>query len=265
MFNKKLLASAYLFDQLLIYSHEGRHLSTVQISGKLKDAAWTPRGNIVYTAILDKKVVVLSKSNMVISVNTPANIPEHLCVSNDNIIYLTDFNSNAIYQSIDDGDSWSEVFKQTKLGSDMQVIKVTNNNSIDFWFFKPDRDKNLVIHVYSVDNRSSDDSKAWRIIKVITTECKHVYYQGNSLSYDNKMNIFLTQQTSPNKFYNGQGDKAVHVLTVDGKYDHQLLSSHQIMNEPQRLAVDNERQLLYVGQNKGIVQVFELMYGEKIN
>ena len=261
------MVSAFGFDQLLIYSHEGRHLSTIRISGRLMDAAWTPRGNIVYTNLVDKKVVVLSESNTVISVNTTVKIPKYLCVSNDNIIYLTDSQreSSAVYQSIDDGDSWSEVFKQTKIWLTMQVIKVTYNNSIDFWLLMPDEAMNLHIHVYSVDNRSFNDNKAWRIIKVITTECKHVYYLGNSLSYDNKMNIFLTQQTSPNKFYNGQGDKAVHVLSVDGKYDHQLLSSHQIMNEPQRLAVDNERQLLYVGQNKGLVQVFELMYGEKIN
>ena len=50
--------------------------------------------------------------------------------------------------------------------------------------------------------------------------------------------------------------------SVNGQYHCQLLSSHHIKNLPCRLAVDKERQLLYVGQDESVVGVFKLTYGE---
>ena len=255
MFNDKLLVSRGL-SQLFIYSREGRHLSTITTNDndELWDATWTPRGNIVYTIWHSNKVVVMSESGKVITTHTHMTLPRYLSVSSDDIIYLAD-SQTGVYQSTDDGVSWSLVFKSTDGWHCDQVIKVTTDHSDDFWTLEQSGEYpniNNHLRVYSVDRRRSDGNVTWRDINVPTTDGKHIDLSYSSLSYDGNMNIFLSD------YYN----KAVHVLSVNGQYHCQLLSSHHIENVPCRLAVDKERQLLYVGQNEGVLGVFKLTYGE---
>ena len=253
MFNDKLLVSSADLYQLFIYSREGRHLSTITTNDKdmLFDATWTPRGNIVCTTGYSNKVVVMSESGKVITTHKKMTSPRYLGVSSDNIIYLADY-TTGVYQSTDDGVSWSHVFKSTDGWHCWRVIKVTTDHSDDFWTQEYSDNDSYHLRVYSVDRRRSDDSVTWRDITVITTDGEHINLPYSSLSYDGNMNIFLSDR------YN----KAVHVLSVNGQYHYQLLSSHHIKNRPFRLAVDKEHQLLYVGQNDGVVGVFKLTYGD---
>ena len=253
VFNDKLLVSRVGLSQLFIYSREGRHLSTITTNNndRLYDATWTPRGNIVYTTCENNRVVVMSESGKVITTHTQITEPQWLSVSNDDIIYLADSHTG-VYQSTDDGVSWSLVFKSTGGWHCEQVIKVTNDHSDDFWTKKYSDNNSYHLRVYSVDRRRSDGNVTWRDINVPTTDGKHINLSCSSLSYDGKVNIFLSDCDN----------KAVHVLSVNGQYHCQLLSSHQIKNEPFRLAVDRERQLLYVGQEEGVVGVFKLTYGD---
>jgi hypothetical protein len=56
-------------------------------------------------------------------------------------------------------------------------------------------------------------------------------------------------------------NKAVHVWSVSGQYVCQLVSSQQLVSQPQRVAVDSQRgHVMYVGQRDGTVGVFELTY-----
>ena len=256
-FNDKLLVSCgglFGLSQLFIYSLEGRHLSTITINDndKLFDAKWTPHGEIVYTTLDSNKVVVMSESGKVIATYTRMTEPRDLSVSSDNIIYLADSETGGVYQSTDDGVSWSLVFKSTDGCHCEQVITVTTDHSDDFWTLGNSVNKNYHLRVYSVDRRRSDDNVTWRDINVTTTDGKHINFSSSSLSYDGNMNIFLSDRAN----------KAVHVLSVNGQYHCQLLSSLHIKNEPWRLAVDEERQLLYVGQWDGVVGVFKLTCGE---
>ena len=250
MFNDKLLFSSVGLPQLFIYSREGRHLSTITINDndKLWDATWTPRGNIVYTTY-SNKVVVMSESGKVITTHTQMTEPRYISVSSDDIIYLAD-SKTGVYQSTNDGVSWSLVFKSTDGWHCYQVIKVTTDHSDDFWTLEYSNKKNYHLRVYSVDRRRSDGIVTWRDINVTTTDGKHIDLSGSRLSYDGNMNIFLSDRDN----------KAVHVLSVNGQYHCQLLSSHHFKNTLLRLAVDKERQLLYVGQDEGVVGVFKLTY-----
>ena len=252
MFNDKLLVSGGGLSQLFIYSREGRHLSTITTNDndQLRDATWTPRGNIVYTTWFSNRVVVMSESGKVITTHTQMTEPRCLSVSYDDIIYLADLETG-VYQSTDDGVSWSLVFKSTNRQHCKQVIKVTTDHSDDFWT-PEDIGINYHLRVYSVDRRLSDDKVTWRDIYVPTTDGKHIDLSYSSLSYDGNMNIFLSDR------YN----KAVHVFSVNDEYHCQLLSSHHIKNDPYRLAVDKKLQLLYVGQGYGVVGVFKLTYGD---
>ena len=253
VFNDKLLVSCFGLSQLFIYSREGRYLSTITTNNndELKDATWTPRGNIVYTTQVSNKVVVMSESGKVITTHTQMVDPRCLSVSSDNIIYLADYETG-VYQSTDDGVSWSLVFKSTDGCYCEQVFKVTTGHSDDFWTLEYSNNINCHLRVYSVDRRRSDGNVTWRDINVPTTDGKHINLSSSSLSHDGNMNIFL----------NDYNNKAVHVLSVNGQYHCQLLSSHHMENKPLKLAVDKERQLLYVGQEWGVVGVFKLTCGD---
>ena len=250
VFNDKLLVSGSNFSQLFIYSREGRHLSTITINNndKLYDATWTPRGNIVYTTRESNKVVVMSESGKVITTHSQMTLPQRLSVSSDDIIYLVDC-ATGVYQSTDDGVSWSFVFKSIDGWHCRQVIKVTTDHSDDFWTLG--YGNNYYLCVYSVDRRRSDGKVTWRLIKAPTTRAKHIDLGFSNLSYDGNTNIFLSD------YWN----RAVHVLSVNSQYHCQILSSHHLKNDPERLAVDKERQLLYVRQDLRAVGVYKLIYG----
>ena len=255
VFNDKLLVSCVNLSQLFIYSREGRHLSTITTNDndKLCDATWTPRGNIVYATYRSNEVVVMSESGKVITTHTQMTLlPRYFSVSSDDIIYLADYRTG-VYQSTDDGVSWSLVFKSTDGWHCWQVIKVITDHSDDFWTLERSYSGNYHLRVYCVDRRRSDGNVTWRDINVITTDGEHIdLSDSSSLSYDGNMNIFLSDDLN----------EAVHVLSVNGQYHCQLLSSHHFKNIPWRLAVDKERQLLYVGQWESVVGVFELTYGD---
>ena len=252
VFNDKLLVSCITRSRLFIYSREGRHLSTITTNDWLRDATWTPSGNIVYTKCYSNKVVVMSESGKVITTKKKKmTSPRYLSVSSDDIIYLADYETG-VYQSTDDCVSWSLVFKSTGGWHCWQVIKVTTDHSDDFWTLEESNNYNYHLRVYSVDRRCSDGNVTWRDINVTTTDGQHIDLSWSSLSYDGNMNIFLSDYAN----------KAVHVLSVNGQYHCQLLSSHLIKNKPLKLAVDKERQLLYVGQVEGVVEVFKLTYGD---
>ena len=255
MLNNKLLVSHCGSSQLFIYNREGRHLSTILTNNneKLWDASWTPRGNIVYTT-WNHEVVVMSESGKVIAIPTYAINPRYISVSNDNTIYLADWETG-VYQSTDDGVKWSLVLKSTDGWNCCQVIKVITDYGDDFWMleWKGINERNIYrLSVCRVDNKSgSDGNEMRRDINVPTTDDKHIDLHYAKLLYDGNMNIFL------NDYHN----KAVHVLSVNDQSHCQLLSSSHLKNNPRKLAVDRERQLLYVGQDKSVVEVFELTYG----
>ena len=246
IFNEKLLISSIVFFRLFIYSREGRYLSSIATQGnKLCDATWTPRGNIIYTITASNRVMVTLDSGIEILEFFANEVLQFLSVSNDDIIYLTGGNAG-VYQSTDDGFSWSLVLKGVDYQHFSQVNKVTTDHSDDFWTLKYNS-----LYMYSKDRRHSGDMVTSRYVNVFKTNDKNMNFSLSSLSYDGNTNFFLSDLR----------DKAIHVLSVTGQYRCQLMSSHRITSTPLKLAVDRERQLLYVGQKNGVVAVFKLTYG----
>ena len=177
VFNDKLLASCAYCSQLLIYSCEGRHLSTITINDnyKVRDATWTPCGNIVYTTWNSNNVVTITESAKVFAIYTPMKSPDLLSVSNDNIIYLADRWERAVYQSKDNGISWSVVFKSNDKQHCRQVIKVTTDHRDDFWTLGYSSNyNNHHILVYSADKSRVNDNVTWKNVNVSTIDGKHI-------------------------------------------------------------------------------------------
>ena len=107
--------------------------------------------------------------------------------------------------------------------------------------------------MYTVDRRRADGGLTWRDVTVPS----HVNIRVSRLAYDGHQNIFTAD------FYK----RAVHVWSVSGQYDCQLLSPDlHLNNTPECLAVDTSRDghvTLYVGQSLdlgSVVGVWTLTY-----
>ena len=265
VFNGKLLVGSTLFSLLLIYSHDCRHLSTIVITdsdteaSELREAMWTPRGNILYTTLMILpnyrticRVVAASESGKVIAIQTQMTCSALLSVSNENVIYLADY-LGTVYQSTDDGISWSVVFKSTDGLELLQVIKVTTDHSDDFWILGWNKKYKHHLLVYNMDRRHLNGKVTWRHVNISTTDDKHIDLLSSCsrLLYDGKTNIFVSNCK-----------ETVHVLSLNGLCHSQLQLLHNIENRTYSMAIDKERQLLYVGQ-EGFVKVLKLKYGNE--
>ena len=250
VFNGKLLVSSVSQCQLFIFSWDGRYLSTVSTNtnDKLYDAVWTPLGNIAYVTDENNKVVVMSECGQIVITHYLTTGLQCLCVSNDGIIYLTAADTG-VYQSADDGISWNLVFKPTDGWLCQQVAKVTTDHCDDFWALEKCSYTDYRLRVYSVDRRQQSTDQVTS--RDITLDNKIVFLPDCSLSYDGNMRMFLSD-------YNG---KAIHTLPINCRNHCRLQSTNDVKNKPWRIAVDRNCQLLHVGQENGLVEVFNLTDG----
>ena len=250
IFNDKLLVTTS-DSKLIIYSCEGLYLSTITANdiSNLGDATWTPQDNIMYATIGDvNKIVVISETDEEIT-HTHLESPGSFSISDDGIIYLSE--ASGIYQSSNDGINWSRIFNYTYgFINNRQVIKVNAEKNDDFWTLERSHTaRNLP--VCSIERNRFDRNVTCRDISLIKTDGNPIDLSFSSLAYDGDLNIFVSEIDK----------KAIHVLSVSGQYRYQLLSPHGIRNRPWKLAIDKESQLIYVGQDYGLVEAFKLTYG----
>ena len=248
LFNDTLLVGSSGQTQFFIYSHTGRNLLKITDGDKAQicDATWTPRGNILYATKKPYKVVVMSQNGTIIAICRNMKELSYFSVSSDNGIFVIE-NGEHIFYSVDDGISWRLQLRLPHGWLCWQVIGVINGRNKQFWMLGHDDKARYNLAVYGT--RLYGEA-LWRNVNLTLTESNHVYLVRSSLSYDGNMTIFL------NDFFN----KALHVFSVSGLYRYKLLSPRSIKNNPCRLAIDNKRQLLYVGQENGLVEVFMLLY-----
>jgi hypothetical protein len=221
------------------------------------DAVWTPRGNIVYTEYYRGKVVTLSQSGDVIQL-TNVSHASYLSVSTDGVIYLTSLSRpnkawlSIVYQSTDDGLTWSHMFNISDDFWCNQVIKVSTDRNTDVLWTKAMPSGECRLRVYTVDRRSTaGNNVTWHYLA--PSRYLSDNGSGDRLVYDGHDSIFVSD-----RFNIG-----IHTWSVSGKYDRQLVSRQQFVCPPAFIAVDTQRHIMYVVCAKGIglVEVFELTYG----
>ncbi len=101
----------------------------------------------------------MSESGKVIATHTHVVKPRHLSVSDDDIIYFADMETG-VYQSTDDGVSWTLVFKP--IGRQiLQVIKVKTVDSDNFLSIACLREL-CRLRAFFMDRRSSDVKLTWQ-------------------------------------------------------------------------------------------------------
>ena len=254
IFNGKLLIGHKRFAQIFVFSEAGNHLETFTVNNDAYiDAVWTPRGNILYSTSTSKRVVVMSISGEFIK-HTLMIDPQEFSIFKDGVIYLADWTAG-IFQSTDDGQTWNFIFKNSDGWLCRQVIKVTTDDDNEFW--TQDRGYNLLItrnaqvHVFREQTLGASIVPL-KEINVNAPDGRIIIFLSSRLLYDGNINVFL----------NECDNKAVHMLSVNGQYRCQLLSSCHIKNEPYKLAIDKDCRQLYVGERGSVVEVFKLKYEE---
>ena len=250
----QLLAGCCSNSQMYVYSRGGCHISIVTITkgDNLYDASWTPCGNIVYTTNNcennDNGVVVMSEFGKVIS-RTQLTAPRYLTVSDDNTIYLTDFEMG-VYQSTDDGLHWTLVIERTdKKWYCRQIIKQATDYSDNFWALECNNDYSsdqaYRLRKYSMQG----NNLTW--VDINLPKNINLHYC-SSLAYDDNANIL----------FNNYDSRTIYTWSLNKLVYNQELSPDDITKKPYKLIVDAKRQQLYVGQNDGIVEIFKLSHKE---
>jgi hypothetical protein len=147
----QLLIGLHQEHQLHIYSANCSHVTSLATphNDMVHDAVWTPRGNIVYTEHNRGKVVTLSQSGDVIQLNNVSHA-SNLSVSTDGVIYLTSLSMHyytwlsSIYQSTDDGLTWSHMFDVSGDFWCYHVIKVSTDITLMYCGQKPGQQENAI-------------------------------------------------------------------------------------------------------------------------
>ena len=246
-----LLISGQCSQKILIYNFEGRLLSTIKINVSLQDASWTPRGKIVYITFSTRTIVTILESGKVINHIEIVYSPLKLSVSSDGIIYLT-VSETGVFQSIDDGINWSILFRSVGYWHIQQVIKVASGGLENLWSIDRNCRNSLCNHsmrIYNVERRGLIGSVKWKDVSLFTPAGKHINLAISDLTYDGISNVFLSECFSD----------AIHVFSVTGYYHSQLL----LMDCPQRMIVDKDQQILFVGHQNNITAL-KLNYEAKV-
>ena len=244
----KLLVSSWGSSQLYIYTLDGRYISTISVPGMLFDVTWTPRGDIACTIRHNHKVIILSQGGTIITQTEMTN-PQCLSVSTNDVMHLADW-QNGVYKSANGGASWSRVFQSREGVHCWQVIEIASNHEQIFWTLEMISNKYRLC-AFNASAKQPDGSLLWTNVALPATGETAINLASSRLGHDGHANVFLTDQQN----------NAVHVFSMGGQYQFQLLSSQQI-NTPWRLAFNSNfcNKLLYVGQSRGEVKVFALAY-----
>ena len=240
--NDEYLVSRKNADQVMLLKSYTSFFYTPQSTEcKVNEAILTPSGDILYTCPSEIINVVLMRRNSYLKHQHRMIDPKRFSVSIDKKIYLAD-GKNGVFESIDNGLSWTFVFTCTESNSCVQVIKVSANNIHKFWTLVLMKEQfNLRIGQQNLNN---DDFK-WHDVVIPST----IVAQNSNLinlAFDGVSSMLLSD---------GEG-RSVHVISTNGEYYCQLLSASQIM-KPLGLLLNYSKKLLIVLQDNDMISVFD--------
>ena len=246
--------------ELFIYSVDGHFMYNITITedvGLLGDAIWTFRGNIIVSAGYTNRVARLSESGKVLNILSNIKDPVGLSISSDGKIYLA-ARANGIYQSTNDGISWTLSFQLTDGFQFWYVAIVATEYGDDFWSLGIDDKRldgasnNLGLRIFSV--KATGGNVTWRDLTFKEAIGRPIDFGISRLLYDDIGNIFASEFAPRN----------IHVLSANGLYRTNLLSFYGFAKPPTSMALDCVQQKLYVGQEEGVVSLFNLTYENEV-
>jgi hypothetical protein len=148
---------------LHVHSANCSHVTSIKLpdDDSVCDAVWTPGDKIVYSEGLSDVIVTMSQSGDVIQ-RTNVSWPTYLSVSTDGVIYLISAETS-VYQSTDDGLTWSLMLNVTDGLRCYQVIKVSTDSTTDVLWTLVLSPEDWLLRVYTIDKRRVvGDNVTWR-------------------------------------------------------------------------------------------------------
>jgi hypothetical protein len=251
--NGQLLLVGHKFSNLLrVYNVASFFLVTwfnlPEQQDVVSDAVWLPR-NDSYIMCATKHGVYfmpVMQPKMGYGVSTDNITIRYFSVFHDNVIYATDTEAG-VFKSRD-GVTWRQAAKNEQRA--WHAVRVPTSSYVDtLWVIlmtTPYHSYDWFLRIYTISNVSGGENEVWCNV----TAPAHVKLYYGKLAYDGVGYIFTTDMIN----------RAVHVWLVNGQYDRQLLSSEHIRWAPKSLAIDMQRQVLYLGQELAGIDVFDLRY-----
>lgn len=235
-YQDKLLTGVSGSCELFIYNLNGEYISNITINDNdtIGDATWTHLGNIVYVTQHSNKAVLIEDSGKII-VETEMRNPQNLSISVDGTVCLADWQTG-VYQSTNGGVTWELVYRSPDEWHCWQVLKVTKDNSYDYWTIEANSYTNR-LRVYSLEKSSGNLTS--RDINLLTSKIELLR---SSLSYDNNYDVILSDHFN----------KTIYKLSVNSEYHKQLFSSKF---EPYSLSMNKQSNQMFIGLYLGEVGV----------
>ena len=208
---------------------------------------WIGNYQFIYTSdVVDESAKILSETGDIALVPLTLTYPQHLY--EPELIYIADW-QDGLYRSADHGKSWSLLFnlpELCRLRQAIPLIKDDNDGRQIFWT-RTDFDSKYCLQECVIDKQRKTN---WRDINMTTQTGNIIQLEWYStMVYDEIDTIFVSCLK----------DNAVYGFSI--KYGRQMtsLSVTEGLDEPTGLAIDNENKLLYVGNKKGFIKVFNLL------
>ncbi len=240
---------------------------------RLFDAIWTPGGKIVFTTTNHNgtNLVTITTSGRIVASYPVKSFANYLSVSTDGIIYVS--TCAGVYQSSDDGLTWSSVFDTPRDSESiciMEAIRVSTDNDTDvFWALislESDRFKSLwslaedrnILHVLNVKYSKGfyEQAQYDERVHATSTNPKIVSNLGRLVYHDRLATIFTTRKKHA----------ALHMWSVSGLYGGELSMPEQFLTDddriyPKCITVDRRGHVTYMYVcYENSVEVFNLVY-----
>ena len=250
--NKKILVGSYSDKEedsyIYSYNTNGDKLSTFNCQSKLLSATWINDFQFICSIAYESARIVSDNGDITL-VPLTLKYPQSIYVSltNPEFIYLADW-QNGLYHSVDGGKTWSLVFNLPEKCYLRQAIPLIQNDNEDkqiFWT-RTEINWNFYLQECVVDKQGKT---TWRDINLTTQTGNIIHLNSCSMmAYDENDTIFVS---SPK-------NNAVYGFSAKSGKQDVALSIKEGLDGPSGLAINNEYKLLYVGNKKGVVKVFNL-------
>lgn len=229
-------------DKVFIYSTDGQYVKTIaDPEANFYDVAWLKSGNILLADKQRNRLMCVTREGDVIYQSTQLSKPRYCARSADGSIVVTDMD-NGVFQSTDHGMTWSHEFQSTDGWLCIQAISVMIADGDEVFWARGYIGDSWGLRIFRV----TSGTVVHQVVSVPQNVAANIKF--SRLSYDGRTTMLLADLPG----------QAVYKWSVDGQYEGALLTSEHV-TKPCRIAVDEKRGLLYVGQLDK-VRVFQATY-----
>ena len=239
-------------NQLYLYCCDGGSFHTITTLSKVRDAVLIRDQIIIYTTDTNKitRYIFQSKINYECKVESVLQ-PCGISVDGDGGLYVADWN-NGIFYSHDDGITWTEFISSSDVSNCWRATYAKYSRELQV----------------SVDGTANKQGILWTqqydLVYISHVMTKQNELKATCLSASNVINTdninvgSVIHAKDDYVFVSDRQNKQVHQFLMNGEHQGIILHPNECQDYPWSLAFDSCQSLLYVGDNKGKVNIFKL-------